>query len=81
MVDEEVGARAGDEGCEAGEELEGGEVDVCGAVVPLGLELEADVAVVSEGDAVLGDCGAEEVATDALEAVAVVSRDGVLNDN
>ncbi len=70
MVDEEVGARAGDEGCEPGEKLEGGEVDVCGAVVPLGLELEADVAVVSEGDAILGDSGAEEAPFQALRLAA-----------
>ena len=66
MVAHQVESWGRDEGAEACEQVERFEVDGGGAVLPRPLEAVADAAVLQQLQAVLGDGGPGQVATEAL---------------
>jgi hypothetical protein len=67
VVDEQILVGARDEGGESADDLERVEEEVAGAVVPRGLEGEANAAVGEACEAVVGDGGAGAVAEHAFE--------------
>ena len=75
MVDGEVLAGPRDERCQASEQLLRFEHEVARAVAPFILELDANAAVVEQLETLLRDRGSSQVATEALQGVAVVRTD------
>ena len=65
-----------DEGAQPGEEFLGGHVGVGGTAAPGGLEVDAHAAVREGLCGVMRERGAQEVAADPLEALAVTAVDG-----
>lgn len=60
---------------ETGDESERRKVDGGGSVGPRTLEVEADVSVVEDGETVIGQRRAQDVAAQALAAILVVGGD------
>jgi hypothetical protein len=60
---------------ETGNESERRKVDGGGSVGPRTLEVETDVSIVEDGEAVIGQWWAEDVAAQALAAILVVGGD------
>jgi hypothetical protein len=75
VVDQQVHRGAGDDGRELLHELDRLEEQLRGAIAPHRLEREEDAAVGAEADAVLGERGSEEIATELFEAGAIVGGD------
>ncbi len=75
MVEQQVHGWAGDDGRELLHELDRLEEQLRGAIAPHRLEFDEDAAVGAEADAVLGERGAEEIATELFEAGAIVGGD------
>jgi len=75
VVDQQVHGGAGDDGRELLHELDRLKEQLRGAITPHRLELDEDAAVGAEADAVLGERGAEEIATKLFEAGAIVAGD------
>jgi len=75
VIHEQVHRRAGNEGGQLLHEFDGLEEEVRRAIAPHGLELDEDAPVGAEAEAVLGERGAQEIATELLEAGAIVEGD------
>jgi hypothetical protein len=75
VIDHEIDARSGDQGSELLQQLDRREEEVRRAVVPLGLQGDQHEAVGRQREAVLGNWRPEDVATQALNARAVIGRD------
>ena len=76
LVADQVQARRWRQGDQAADELQGLEHQVCGAVVPWGLQGEGQVAVVQLLEAAVGQRRTVDVAAEAFQAVVVVGVDG-----
>jgi len=75
VVDQQVHGWAGDDGRGLLHELDRLEEPLRGAIAPHRLEFDEDAAVGPEAHAVLGERGAEEIATELFEAGAIVGGD------
>ena len=67
VVAQEVDAGPRDQGDQAGDEVDGGEEEGPGAVPQDSWQPQRDAAVGAEGESVVGERGAEQVAAEALE--------------
>jgi len=76
VVAHHVHARRRDEGADAGQQIEGLELDGGGAVLPGALEAVADAAVVEVLEAFLGDGGTGQIAAEALDLGVVGAVEG-----
>jgi hypothetical protein len=72
VIQEQVHRGPGNEGCQLLQEFDALEEEVRRAIAPDGLEFDENAPVGAEADAVLGEWGAEQIATELLQASAIV---------
>ena len=72
MIQKQVHRGPRDDGRELLQEFDGLEEEVRGAIAPHRLELDEDASIGADVEAALGERGAEEIATELLEAGAIV---------
>jgi hypothetical protein len=72
VIQKQVHRGPRDDGRELLQEFDGLEEEVRRAIAPHRLELDEDASIGAEAEAVLGERGAEEIATELLEAGAIV---------
>jgi hypothetical protein len=75
VIQKQVHCGARDDGRELLQEFDGLEEEVRRSIAPHRLELDEDASIGAEAEAVLGERGAEEIATELLEAGAIVWGD------
>jgi hypothetical protein len=75
VIQKQVHRGSRDDGRELLQEFDGLEEEVRRSIAPHHLELDEDASIGAEAEAVLGERGAEEIATERLEAGAIVWGD------
>ena len=78
VIQEQVHRGPANEGCQLLQEFDALEAEVRRAIAPDGLEFDENAPVGAEADAVLGEWGAEQIATELLQASAIVGGNQTL---